>query len=257
MMAEEFIRLFALEERHWWFRGMREIVAAILDPVAADLAPGGEPARILDVGCGTGFMLRWLERYSGGGPVMGLEYSSGGIAFCRSRQHRALVRGTAAALPFATGSFDLLTSFEVLDELPDDSPAIGEMVRVLRPGGRALIRVPALEWLRSGHDTSMHTQHRTTAGELSAKLLRAGLEVERATFANLLLLAPIAGYRLTRNLARGRETAVSDVRSLPRLITGFDGAFFACLWAEARWLRRRGARLPLGVSALCLARKPR
>ena len=95
MRAEEFAPLFALEAGHWWFRGMREITAAILDPVAADLAPGGEPVRILDIGCGTGLMLSWLERYSRGAPVTGLEYSAGGIAFCRSRGHTALVHGTA------------------------------------------------------------------------------------------------------------------------------------------------------------------
>jgi SAM-dependent methyltransferase len=256
MRLAEFATLFALEEHHWWFRGMREIVAALLDPVAQDLGAGAA-TRILDLGCGTGFMLQWLERYTGGAPVVGLEYSRGGIDFCWSRGHRELVHGTATTLPFASGSFDLLTSFEVLDEIPDDAPALSEMARVLRPGGRALIRLPALEWLRSGHDTSMHTQRRTTAARLAAKLVAAGFEVERATFANFFLLPPIATYRLTRNLVLGVGTAVSDVRPSPPLFRWLDRFLFACLRTEARWLHRPGARLPIGVSVLCLARKPR
>jgi SAM-dependent methyltransferase len=257
MRAEEFAPLFALEAGHWWFRGMREITAAILDPVAADLAPAGLPVRILDIGCGTGLMLQWLERYSRGAPVVGLEYSAGGIAFCRSRGHTALVHGTATDLPFATASFDLVTTFEVLDEIPDDRPAFREMARVLRPGGRALVRLPGLEWLRSGHDASMQTQRRTTPAMLSANLAAAGLEVERATYANFLLLAPIAGIRLTRNWIHGRGTPVSDVRPMPPALSWLDGLFYGCLHREASWLRRPGASLPIGVSVVCLARKPR
>jgi SAM-dependent methyltransferase len=256
MRAEEFAPLFALEAGHWWFRGMREITAAILDPVAADFAPDGRPVRILDIGCGTGLMLSWLERYSRGAPVVGLEYSAGGIAFCRSRGHTALIHGTATDLPFATASFDLVTTFEVLDEIPDDRPAFREIARVLRPGGRVLIRLPGLEWLRSGHDAAMQTQRRTTPAGLSAKLAAVGLEVERATFANSVLLGPIAGMRLTRNLLRGRGTPTSDVRPMPASLLWLDRMFYNCLAAEARWLRRPDARLPIGVSVFCLAQKP-
>jgi SAM-dependent methyltransferase len=201
-------------------------------------------------------MLSWLERYSGGAPVVGLEYSAGGIAFCRSRHHQALVQGTATQLPFASGTFDLLTSFEVLDEIRDDHAALAEVARVLRPGGRALIRLPALEWLRSGHDASMQTQRRTTTADLAAKLAGVGLPVERTTYANFLLLPPIAAYRLSRNLALGRGTPASDVRAMPPALGWLDALFLACLRTEAEWLKIPGARLPLGVSALCLARKP-
>ena len=256
MRAEEFAPLFALEAGHWWFRGMREIAAAILDPVAAELAPAGRPVRILDVCCGTGLMLSWLERYARGAPVVGLEYSAGGIAFCQSRGHTALVHGTATDLPFATASFDLVTSFEVLDEIPDDRSAFAELARVLQPGGRALIRLPGLEWLRSGHDASMQTQRRTNPAMLSAKLAAVGLEVERATYANFFLLAPIAGIRLTRNWIHGRATPVSDVRPLPPYLGWLNGLFYGCLHSEARWLSRPGARLPIGVSVICLSRKP-
>ncbi len=250
MREEEFQHLYELEERFWWFVGMRDITAALLGPAGLDRA-----ARALDVGCGTGYMLRWLERAAGGMPVVGLEFSAAGLAFCRERGHPRLVRASAAGLPFRSASFDLVTSFEVLDELRDDRPAFDELARVLRPGGRLLIRLPALEWLRSSHDVAIETQRRTTTGELAAKLEARGLAVERATYANTLLLPLIAAVRLGRRLLPGDGERGSDVRPLPAGLRWLEGFFLACLRAEARYLGRPGARLPIGVSALCLARK--
>jgi SAM-dependent methyltransferase len=256
MRAEEFASLYALEEHHWWFAGMREVAAAILDRAGAGAGFGQRPKAILDLGCGTGFVIDWLARYAGGTPVTGLEYSADGVRFCRERGHRELVQASAVALPFAAASFDLVTSFEVFDELPDDRPGFREVARVLRPGGYFLIRLPALEWLRSSHDAAMHTYRRMSLAELKAKLGAAGLEVERATYVNCLLLAPIAALRLTRNLVSSNH-AGSDVQSLPPVLAWLERGFLACLKAEARWLRSGPrAALPVGVSIMGLARKP-
>jgi hypothetical protein len=103
----------------------------------------------------------------------------------------------------------------------------------------------------------MQTHRRTTPAALSVKLSAAGLAVERATFANSILLPPIAGFRLARNLVQGAGTPASDVREMSPVLGWVDGVLFGCLRAEAQWLRRPGARLPIGVSAICLARKPR
>jgi SAM-dependent methyltransferase len=200
-------------------------------------------------------MLQWLERFTGGEPIVGLDYSRDGLSFCRQRGHALLVHGSAAELPFAAASFDLVTSFEVLDELPDDRPGFDEIARVLRPGGWLFVRLPALEWLRSRHDAAMQTHRRTTAGELKAKLEARGLVVERSTYANSLLLPLVAAVRGARRLIPGEETRGSDVRPLPAGLAWVERIFRGCLLAEARFLTRPGARLPLGVSAICLARK--
>lgn len=257
MKAEEFSHLYALEDDFWWFIGMRSVTASLLETAASDLerfAAGGR-LRALDVGCGTGYMLRWLERFTGGEPVVGLEYSSDGIAFCRERGNPLLVQGSAAELPFARATFDLVTSFEVLDELADDRPAFDEIARVLKPGGWLLLRLPAFEWLRGRHDAAMHTHRRTTLKSLRDKLETRALVVERSTYANSLLLPIVAAVRVTRRFLPGEDSRGSDVRHLPGGLRWLEGLLRGCLLAEARLLRQPGVRLPVGVSAICLARK--
>jgi SAM-dependent methyltransferase len=200
-------------------------------------------------------MLDWLAGWTGQ-PVVGLDYAGAGLAFAQERGAALLVRGTATALPFPAASFDLITSFEVLDELPDDHLGFDEIARVLRPGGRVLLRLPALEILRSRHDRAMQTARRTTVPALAAKLRASGLVIERTTYANSLLLAPIAAVRLARRFLPGEGARGSDVRPLPPALGWIEDILYGCLATEARYLARPRARLPLGVSALCLAQKP-
>ncbi len=252
MREEEFRLLSELEGRFWWFRGMRALTAALL----ATERPRLSGACILDVGCGTGFSLEWLAEWTGAAGAVGIDIQESGLRFGRARRGLVLVRGSAAALPFADASFDLVTSFDVLDEFPDDRSAFDEIARVLRPGGIVFFRLPAFEVLRSRHDRAMDTARRTTVRELRAKLRARGLVVERATYANMLLLPPIAAIRLLRRFIPGDAKKGSDVHALPARLSWLDSILCGCLLLEARYLGRRRARLPCGVSALCCARKP-
>jgi ubiquinone/menaquinone biosynthesis C-methylase UbiE len=213
LRAQDFADLFALEESHWWFVGMREVTAALLDPVC----PPGHMRDVLDAGCGTGVMLTWLERYAGGGVVAGVDLSADALGFCRGRGLQGLARASVTALPFADSAFDLLTSFDVLVQLPgegSDESAMREMFRVLRPGGIAFVRAAAYEWMRSGHDEALSTQRRYTLGQLVERMTRAGFRVRRATYANSLLLPAAALRRLVLKRFRLAD-AGSDVKPLP------------------------------------------
>src|SRR5262249_7586252 len=133
MQAEHYEYLYRIEEAFWWFPGMREITAALLDPF---LPPRDRV--ILDAGCGTGGNLEWLSRYAGNGRIIGIDLISTALDFCRERRHERLVQASATDLPFADRSFDLVTSFDVLVQIPGpgaDDQAMREMIRVLKPGG--------------------------------------------------------------------------------------------------------------------------
>ena len=254
MQTEDYEYLHALEEGLWWFAGMREITAALLDP----LCPPGQDRMILDAGCGTGGMLSWLARYAGRGRVVGVDLVPTALGFCREREHRDLAQASVTALPFADEAFDLVTSFDVLVQLAGAGSAgraMREMHRVLRPGGLAFVRVAAYEWMRSGHDRALGTARRYSLDELAAGMERAGFLVERATYANSLLL-PAAAVRRLLLKRLGLADPGSDVKPFPPHLAWLNRTLAAVLRREARFLRRPRSRLPAGLSAVCLARKP-
>ena len=255
MQAQDFADLYELEEGFWWFVGMREVTAALLDPVC----PPAPARRVLDAGCGTGVNLAWLRRYAGAGEVCGVDVEQVALDFCRARGHRALARASVTHLPFADHSFDLVTSFDVLVQLPgegSDEAAMREMWRVLRPGGVAFVRAAAYGWMRSGHDAALHTQRRYRLGGLRRGLERAGFRTLRATYANSLLLPAAAVRRLLLKRV-GLADGGSDVRPLPEGLGWLGRALAGVLRGEARVLRRPGASLPAGLSAVCVVEKPR
>jgi ubiquinone/menaquinone biosynthesis C-methylase UbiE len=257
MRAEDYAELYALEDDLWWFAGMRAISAALLDPLCAP----GRDRLILDAGCGTGANLEWLAHYAGGGRVVGLDLVSTALRFCRARRdsgsaraNPALVQASVTDLPFADHAFDLLASFDVLGQLPDagDEQALGEIRRVLRPGGIAFIRVAAYQWMRSDHDAALGTHRRYSLGHLSAKVEGAGLRVVRATYANSVLLPVVATRRLVLKRI-GLSAPGSDVKALPAGLRWLNQALTGTLRVEAHVLRRPRARLRAGLSAICIA----
>ena len=254
MQSEDYAYLYELEESFWWFAGMRRVTAALLDPVC----PPARARDILDAGCGTGGMLTWLERYAGGGRVAGIDFSPDALAFCRERGLRDVAQASVTALPFADSTFDLVTSFDVLVQLPgegSDETAMREMFRVLRPGGVAFVRGAAYAWMRSGHDEALGTQRRYSLGRLAEGMERAGFRVRRATYANSLLL-PAAVLRRLVLKRLGLADSGSDVKPLPPSLAWLNRALTSALNAEARLLKLPGAKLPAGLSAVCVAEKP-
>jgi len=239
----EYRRMYEAEEAQWWYAGQRAIAAALLAPTL----PAREGRRLLDAGCGTGFNLLELGRL---GRATGVDLSPEALSFCKERGVRAL-RGSVLALPFADGTFDAVTSFDVLYHawVSDDRAAARELARVVRPGGALLVRVPALRALWGAHDTEVQSRHRYTRGELVALLEGAGLRVRRATYCNSILFPVLFGRRTLDRLL-GREG--SDVGFLPAPL---EWAFRRVLLAEAA-LVRAGVSFPVGASAVAVATKP-
>lgn len=254
MQTEDYEYLYQLEEKFWWFAGMREVTAALLDPFLSE-----QRARvILDAGCGTGGNLAWLRRYVGAGRVVGLDYVNTALRFCQQNSERYLVQASATDLPFAEAAFDLVTSFDVLVQIPGagaDEQAMREMWRVLKPGGIAFVRGAAYEWMKSGHDAALDTQRRYALRELSGKLEHTGFRVLRQTYANSLLF-PVAALRRLVLKRLGLADSGSDVKPLPPSRQWLNRLFERALLLEAGYLRRPTAKLPFGLSAICIVQKP-
>lgn len=244
MERTEYETMAAVELRHWWYGGMRAVNAALLDSAYR----GRSDLRILDAGCGTGGDALFLRRY---GQVLGLDFAAEALRLGAERLPGVLARGSVMGLPYADSSFDLVTSFDVLYHrgVPDEAVALAEARRVLRPGGRLLIRLPAYEWLRSRHDRQVHTRRRYTAGEARGLLAAAGFAVERSSYAlSLLFPLPAAARLLERLTPDGGEESAMTIPSPP-----VNAALRWPMAVEAAWLSLGGS-LPFGLSIVCLAR---
>jgi SAM-dependent methyltransferase len=247
MNSDEYAALYALEERMWWFAGMRRIVTTLLGPRAR---PG---LRCLEAGCGTGYnILDFTNRF--GWQVFPFDLSTDALSFSASRGIERLARADATHLPYAAAVFDAITSFDVLTMLPQDriKIALAEFYRVLRPDGFLLIRLPALEVLRGFHSEVIKEVHRYSLPEFKALLRAAGFRVERATYANSLLFPLVF---LKRRVLEPLHLVAfgSDVREVHPLL---DRACRAALMLEDRFLAA-GGRFPVGVSAYYLATQER
>jgi SAM-dependent methyltransferase len=253
MKPKDYADLHALEEEFWWFAGMREVTAALLDPIFS----ATRDRTILDAGCGTGGNISWLARYAGNGKVTGIDVAVEALRFCAASQHERLIQSSVTHLPFADSTFDLVTSFDVLVQLPgtrSDEQAIRDMHRVLRTGGIAFVRVAAYEWMRSSHDAALATQHRYTLTELTQQMRNAGFKILRTTYANAILL-PAAAVRRLLLKRIGLAAKGSDVTPLPPSLEWLNRFLANALRSEARILRNPRASLPAGLSAICIAER--
>ena len=243
MNREEYEVMYQVEDHHWWYLGMERITRSLLEQ-----AIGQHPSiRILDAGCGTGAVMVYLAKY---GQVTGFDFSAEALRFSRQRGHQSLAQASVIDLPYADGSFDLITSFDVICETGvDDEQALQEFARALKPGGWLLLRLPAYHWLRGKHDVAVHIQHRFTRGELKTKLTASGFAPERLSYANTVLFPLVVAKRLSERLFRRNQTG-SDLTLDPGRL---NGLLAGILSAEALLIRSVG--LPFGLTVIALARK--
>ena len=251
MKTEDYEYLYELEENFWWFAGMREITQALIESAG----PAHRSGRVLDAGCGTGGMMSRLKRYCDK-EIVGIDCSETALRFCLQRQQTMLARASVSELPFADSTFDLVTSFDVLQHVPDhkDAQAIAEFYRVLRPGGLAFIRVAAYQWMRSGHDDAISVQRRYDLEGLTAHLRKAGFKIRRATYANTILF-PVAVIKRLIFTPAGRDQAESEVKPWPKSLAWMNGLLSVPLKLEALALNK--VDLPFGLSLICIGEKPR
>lgn len=242
MVTSEISAILAHDERHWWYRGRRRVLRAVLDEL--DLKTG---AQLLDAGCGSG---RTLDELRGYGQPFGVDIDAAAVGAARDHGHDVSL-GPVEQLPFAAGTFDVVTCLDVVEHTPEDLVTLRELRRVTRPGGHLVITVPAHPRLWSAHDELNLHYRRYTRRRLSGLVDAAGLELVRETYFNGILLAPVAVVRAAQRV-RGASSARSDLERTPPAL---NRLLELPLAAEARLLAH-GGRVPVGLSLLVVLRRP-
>jgi SAM-dependent methyltransferase len=228
------------EDRHWWYRGRRRVLDAVISGLAL-----GPQTRILDAGCGSGRNMLDLARY---GKVTGIELSDTSVAGARARPPRDVVQGSILDMPFTTDSFDLAVCLDVVEHLRDDRQALSELRRVVAPGGSLLVTVPAYERLWSTHDEVNHHHRRYNRRTLPQAANDAGWKCSLTTHFNSLLLPVAALLRALDGLYTHNAESSLDLwippgplNSLLQLPLNLEAA-----------LIKRGLHIPAGLSLLAV-----
>lgn len=244
MEAEAYDKTDALENRYWWYLGRRYVFDKILGRYFA----AGQDKKIADIGCGTGGNLKVLQKY---GDALGLDIEPRALEYCRSKglSNVALMKGRHET-GLESESLDLVTMLDVLEHFEDDAKALGEVNRVLRPGGFALINVPAFGFLWSELDVELHHFRRYTRAELNKKLEKAGFEIIKSSYIFFFVFPLIFVYRTVGKFQEKRFHPQFSYVEFPKIINAF---FVALSKIEAVLLKF--ISFPFGSSALVLAKK--
>jgi SAM-dependent methyltransferase len=231
--------MYELEDQHWWFRGRRDLIWALLRGIELPAQ-----SRILDAGCGTGRNIVEFERL---GRVSGVDPSEEAVEFCHKRGIEDVQCAGLEDLPFGPGEFRLLLACDVIEHVEEDILALGELFRVAARGATLIITAPAYQWMWTEHDVQLHHFRRYTLKLLRDRAMAAGWIVERATYFNTILLPVAAGARLMTRALSAKRPSRSGRTDLDRTPALLNGALELPLKFEAAMIAK-GARLPAGVS---------
>jgi SAM-dependent methyltransferase len=228
-----------LDQRHWWYRARREVLAALIQREV----PLPAKARILEIGCGTGHNLEMLGRL---GRVDALELDDEARAIAEKRLGR---KAMSAPLPELSGvkdrHYDLIGAFDVIEHIDDDAAAVASIAAKLKKGGTFVMTVPAHQWMWSAHDVVNHHRRRYSKKALKRLIEGSPLRLQKVGYFNSLLFPLAVAERLASKL-RGKDDA--DVKLPPAPLN-------SALESTFRAERHLVGRLPLppGLSLFAVA----
>ena len=245
MDATAYRQFAELEDSHFWFLARRRIFFHLLDR----LLERRQGLRILEIGCGSGGMLRTLARY---GEVTGLDISMDVLRFARSRGAERLCVASGHALPVQPHALDLIALFDAIEHIPDDVQVLQECRRALKPGGLVFLSVPAYQFLYANNDRVAHHLRRYTRRQLRQRLSAAGLAPVKVTYFNTLLFPLILPTVLMKKLQESFRP-VGDRTNLSHHVPAALNRLLADVIGSERHLLS-GIDFPFGHSIIAVGR---
>jgi SAM-dependent methyltransferase len=215
-------------------------------------------AVLMDLGCSTGFLLEDLRRAHPDATLIGVDLVASGLAKAhRNVPDARLMQADACRLPLADASVDGAVSLNLLEHIPDDERALAELGRVLRPGARAVLIVPAGPGLYDYYDRFLSHERRYGAGELAAKARTAGLEVvEDLHLGSLIYPAFWLTKKRNRRLRGKMDREQLEERVTADIAHTRDSRLVRAGLGAERFLIGRGFRPGWGIRGLTVVRRP-
>jgi SAM-dependent methyltransferase len=239
---ERLEKIRRMEDTHFWFAGRRMLVDRLIDRLHLNPAT----TQILDLGTGGGATARRLN--ARGYRVTAADFLPEGLRGLQRESPGVLtVQSSAEILGLPSNHYDVVMLLDVIEHI-DDRLALSEALRVLKPGGSAIITVPAYAWLWSYRDEAAGHKRRYAKKHLRDTIQDAGFTVNFLGFYQCFLLPVVAVNRLVRpNDAQARDAEDAPPAWLNRILTGIARAEVA-IGKFIRW--------PAGSSLAAVARKP-
>jgi SAM-dependent methyltransferase len=242
MNAEEYANLERVERTHWYYAGKRELVRAWLArvraPASSDL--------LLDCGAGTGIFAKDMEAYC---RVLVLDDHEDALRLLRSKFRPEQILSLAGdQVPLPDSSLDYVTALDVLEHVPDDAAVVRGFRRLLKPGGVAVVTVPAGMALWSDWDVVLHHYRRYSRSRLRALFPNADWEILHLNYTNVV---PYPAVWLIRRWRRWFPARSGTVRSEDREPSPWLNGLLRRVFVTTGRLR---LPFPFGVSLLLVAR---
>lgn len=246
---EDFAELFAIEDAFFWFKARNRVIHTLVSPLIADRA-----ANVIEIGCGTGYVLRMLSQQFPKALVVGADLFYSGLHYAQRRVPQGLVQCDMRTAPFANGGFDLVCMCDVLEHIPEHENALQVAYKLLKPGGHLLVTVPARMSLWSYHDEHAHHCRRYELNDLAKCLTAAQFQVDYMTeFMSMLYPVLWLGRRMQAKMTRNADQADMAYQQtrIPRIANYLLDTY---LKIETSAIQHR-RKLPIGTSLVAIAKK--
>lgn len=244
MQKAEYMAMYELENYHWWFKGLHELVEHYVQQL------NHSNLHILDAGCGTGAMSEILAKY---GTVDSIDFSPEAIDFCKKRGLKNIVLQDLNDWQGKDRYYDIIVSLDVLyhQGIIDDAEIIRRFYRSLKEGGILIINLPAFESLRRGHDVVVKSARRYTRKKVEDILRESGFSIHIITYRLPLLFILIKLIKALQFFIRSSFLERSDTRPLPAIIN----RFFLTMVRIENQIIRSNINIFFGSSVFAVAKK--